>query len=313
MKYSSFFLLLSLYSIFSHANSSHTNLSHANSSDTLIIKEHLTNITKTEKARNYKNLATLNQVAAYIYETFDQYADTTYYQTYEVEGNIYKNVICVFGSSNPESIVVGAHYDVCGDQEGADGNASGTVGLLELARLLKDQPLTHRLELVAYTLEEPPFFRTKQMGSYVHAQSLKAAKTNVLGMVCLEMIGYFDDRKDSQAYPMGLFSWFYGTKGDYITLVNKFGKGRFCSRFNRQFKKKAAIKTETFTGPKQLEGIDFSDHLNYWALGFDALMITDTAFYRNHNYHKKTDQMHTLNLTKMAQVIDGVYQVLIAF
>jgi len=72
------------------------------------------------------------------------------------------------------------------------------------------------------------------------------------------------------------------------------------------------FKTKSFTGPKALQGIDFSDHLNYWTFGFSALMITDTAFYRNKNYHEKTDQMHTLNIGKMAKVIDGVYDTLIS-
>jgi len=287
-------------------------LSYANKSDTIIIKQHLKSITKTEKARNYKNLNTLNSVAAYIHDEFTQYADTTYYQNYEVEGVEYKNVIAVFGNKNTSSVIVGAHYDVCGDQEGADDNASGTVGLLELARMLQGKQLKHRIELVAYTLEEPPFFRTEHMGSYVHAKALKESNREVYGMVCLEMIGYFDNRKNTQDYPFGLLSLFYGNRGDFITVVNKFGKGKFSSLFSSTFKKLAAVKTKMFTGPQALQGIDYSDHLNYWKFGFSALMITDTAFYRNKNYHKKTDQMHTLNINKMANVIDGVYNTLLS-
>jgi len=282
-------------------------LSIANQSDTIIIKKHLKEITKTEKARNYKNLESLNAAASYIYKEFTQFADSTYYQKYDVEGKEYKNVIAVFGSNNKRTIVVGAHYDVCGDQEGADDNASGTVGLLELARMLKGEQLKYRIELVAYTLEEPPFFRSEFMGSYIHAKSLKESNRDVFGMVCLEMIGYFDSNKKTQDYPIGLLSWFYGNTGDYITVVNKFGRGKFSSIFSSKFKKLATIKTKMFNGPKSLQGIDFSDHLNYWHFGFSALMITDTAFYRNKNYHEKTDQMHTLDITKMAKVIDSVY------
>lgn len=282
-----------------------------NSSDTTKIKAHLTAITKTPQPRNHKNIDQLTKTASYIFNEFSHYADTVYFQSYEADGKEYKNVVCVFGSSNTKTVVVGAHYDVCDNQEGADDNASGTVGLLELARLLKGKQLNYRIEMVAYTLEEPPYFRTDKMGSYIHAKSLVDNKTDVYGMVCLEMIGYFDDAKKSQDYPIGILSWVYGNKGNYITLVNKFGKGKFARKFNREFKSQKLINTKKFVAPKWMQGIDFSDHLNYWKFGFSSLMITDTAFYRNKNYHKKTDRMETLNFSKMAQVIDSTLETLI--
>jgi len=151
------------------------------------------------------------------------------------------------------------------------------------------------------------------MGSFIHAQSLIENKTAVYGMVCLEMIGYFDDAKGSQDYPLGILSLFYGKRGDYITLVSKFGKGKFARKFNAKFKRQNNIKTKKFVGPPQLQGIDFSDHLNYWKFGISALMITDTAFYRNKNYHEKTDTIETLDLNKMSQVINSVYITLVNF
>jgi len=280
-------------------------------SDTTIINKHLKNIIETEKPRSYKNIEALNSVANYLYKEFSKYADTTYYQPYLVEGEEYKNVICVFGSKNVKTIVVGAHYDVCGDQDGADDNASGVVGLLELARLLDQKQLNYRIEIVAYTLEEPPYFRTQNMGSYVHAKSIAEKKKDVYGMVCLEMIGYFDDAKGSQDYPLGILSLFYGKRGDYITLVNKFSKGKFARKFSNKFKRTKRIRTKKFIGPTQLEGIDFSDHLNYWKFGISALMITDTAFYRNKNYHEKTDTIDTLDIYRMSEVVNSVYLTLI--
>jgi len=282
-------------------------LCYGNNADTSKIIDHLTQITKTEKPRHHKNLKELNEVAQYIYGVFQKYADSTYYQTYKIGEVEYKNVVCVFGSKNSKTVVVGAHYDVCGNQEGADDNASGTVGLLELARMLKDKKLNHRIEMVAYTLEEPPYFRSEYMGSYIHAKSLQNSNKDVYGMVCLEMIGYFDDQKKSQDYPIGILSLIYGNRGNYITLINKFNKGKLARKFAKGFKKNALIKTKKFTGPKFLPGIDFSDHLNYWKFGYSALMITDTAFYRNKNYHESTDKMNTLNISKMAKVIDTVF------
>ncbi len=280
--------------------------------DTNLIKQHLTAITKTSKPRNYNNITTLNQVAEYIRLEFAKYADTTYFQTFLAENNVeYKNVVCSFGPKNAKTIVMGAHYDVCGNQEGADDNASGVVGILELARLLQGKKLNYRVELVAYTLEEPPYFRSEYMGSYIHAQSLRKNNVDVFGMVSVEMIGYYDENKHSQHYPLSFLSVFYGNKGNYITLVNKLGKGKFARKFTNSFKHKASIRTKRFFGPKALTGIDFSDHLNYWNLGYSALMLTDTSFYRNNNYHEKTDTMETLNIPAMAEVINTMLHTLV--
>jgi hypothetical protein len=279
-------------------------------SDTTIIKSHLTAITKTGEFRTYKNLNQLNKTADYIKSVFKQYSDSVFIQEYSVNGQVYKNVICSFGTENKKRIVVGAHYDVCENQEGADDNASGVVGLLELSRLLKGQKLNQRIDLVAYTLEEPPYFRTEYMGSYIHAKSLVDNKFEVYGMISLEMIGFFSDDKKSQSYPIKLLSLFYGNKGNFITLVKKFGAGRFTRKFCRKYKSTKFIKTKKFTAPPSLPGIDFSDHLNYWKFGFSALMLTDTSFFRNKNYHKHTDTMETLDIKRMAKVIDGVFKTL---
>lgn len=281
-------------------------------SDTTLIKNHLTTITKTDEYRNYKNIKALNQTAEYIFNTFQQYADTTYYQTYEVKGNTYKNVICRFGTKiDKPTMIIGAHYDVCGNQEGADDNASGVVALLEIVRMLKNKSLTRPLELVAYTLEEPPFFKTPHMGSYVHAKSLIDSKTKVYGMAALEMIGYFSDEKGSQNYPIKVMKVAYGTRGDFILLVKKKGYGDFVKNFSKEFINAETIETSNFKAPFDIEGIDFSDHLNYWKFGFDAMMVTNSAFFRNKNYHQKTDKMETLDIKRMANVIDAIYHAIL--
>src|SRR5205085_2599553 len=86
---------------------------------------------------------------------------------------------------------------------GADDNASGIAGLIELAELLGKTELPIQLELVAYTLEEPPFFRSPVMGSAIHAQSLKQQGVPVRAMFALEMIGYFSDAPGSDDYGHG--------------------------------------------------------------------------------------------------------------
>ena len=276
--------------------------------DTGLIKEHLLKLTQTPAYRTHINIAQLNNTAEYIKSQFETYSDSTSFQEFTVEGSTYKNVISSFGPAHAPRIIIGAHYDVCGPQEGADDNASGVTGLLELARLLQNKKLNYRIDLVAYTLEEPPHFRTENMGSFHHAKYLYDNHIEVYGMISLEMIGYFSDAKNSQDYPARFLSLIYGKTGDYITLVRKNGSGKFARKFCKAFKKHDFIKTKKFTAPASLPGIDFSDHLNYWLFDFSALMITDTSFYRNKNYHKSTDTLQTIDIDRMAAVITSVFE-----
>ena len=280
-------------------------------SDTLLIRQHFNKILSAPKARNFKNIESLNYVAAYIHDEFSKFTPNVSYQEFEVGGNTYKNVIGLFGQEDGPRIIVGAHYDVCGDQDGADDNASGVVGLLELARLIEWEKCKNRIELVAYSLEEPPYFGSTEMGSYVHAKYLYDNKIDVYGMICLEMIGYFSDEKNSQAYPLGLLKMFFGSKGDYITVIRKFHDGKFAGKYKSNMKESKTIRTKSLKAPASLRGIDFSDHRNYWEFGFSSVLITNTGFYRNPNYHHNTDLLSTLDILRMSQVIDEVYRSII--
>ncbi len=286
-------------------------VSHAQA-DNSIVYNHLLFLTQSTD-RSYLNTKRLDSVADYIHHHFAEYAQEVREQKFSVGGRIYRNVICSFGTQHKERIIVGSHYDVCGKQAGADDNASGTTGLLELARMLADKKLNYRVDLVAYTLEEPPYFRTEMMGSYMHAKELHDNHIAVKGMISLEMIGYFDERKRTQDYPLGIMKVFYGTRGNYIATVQKFGNGSFANRFRKKFRRSCEVRSKKLKVPAWVPGVDFSDHLNYWKFGYSALLITDTAFYRNKNYHEPTDTIETLNIHQMCKVIDGVLQVLISF
>jgi hypothetical protein len=279
--------------------------------DTTSIRLHLTALTKTQSFRTHNNVAQLNQTADYIRSKFALYTNVISIQEYSAGGQSYRNIIASFGTNNSKRIIIGAHYDVCGQQEGADDNASGITGILELARMLKGKALKYRVDLVAYSLEEPPYFRTKSMGSYIHAKSLADEGASVYGMISLEMIGYFSDEPGSQTYPDGVQSGLFGDKGDYIALVARTGGGPFQKAFCSAFKQVGSIKSNQYMGPASMPGIDFSDHMNYWKFNFDAIMITDTSFYRNKNYHSSTDTIDTLDLIRMAKVIDGIYEALL--
>jgi len=276
-----------------------------------VIETQLDALINREGYRTYDDTVTLNAVRDYIVDEFSTYADVTYRQDYLVNGVTYSNVIALVGDTTLPRIIVGAHYDVCENQHGADDNGTGVVGLFQALEQLKDYSSEdYCIEFVAYTLEEPPFFRTTKMGSYIHAKSLHARGIEVHGMLSLEMIGYFSAEKKSQHYPIGILKLFYGGKGDYITVVRKINKGKFARKFSRKYKHSKTIKTKKFTAPQSLPGIDFSDHLNYWALGYDAIMLTDTAFFRNTNYHQGTDTIDTIDFDRMAKVIDGLVNTL---
>ncbi|WP_426491819.1 M28 family peptidase [Hymenobacter sp. 102] len=278
--------------------------------DTARLRQHIVALTGTPQPRNYLHEASLNQAADYIQAELAAVGAHPAEQPYEVQGRTYRNILGHFGPESGPRLVIGAHYDVCGEQPGADDNGSGVAALLELARLLgREKALPYRIDVVAYTLEEPPFFRTRHMGSYVHAESLRRAGVPVRGMVALETLGYFDDRKHTQDYPVKPLQWVYGTRGNYVTVAQKFGNGRFGRQFARRYRAAAALPVKRFKAPAWLPGIDFSDHLNYWHFGYPALLITDTAFYRNKHYHKPTDTLGRLDMRRLGLAVDALLAV----
>jgi len=163
-----------------------------------------------------------------------------------------------------------------------------------------------RVELVAYSLEEPPHFRTESMGSAVHAASLEAKKARVRAMISLEMIGCFSDEKDSQAYPLGVLKLLYPSTGNFIAVVGRIGGGRLVRVVKTAMRAATRLPVESINAPGFIPGIDFSDHLSYWEHGYPAVMVTDTAFYRNPRYHTSDDTPDTLDYERMALVVDGV-------
>lgn len=278
--------------------------------DMRTVRAHVAFMTAINPPRNHRNLQSLEKSVNYIKSEIGRYSKSIRLQEFKVKGRIYKNVIVNFGPAEKELIVIGAHYDVCGDQPGADDNASGVAGLILLAKYLSENQATlkYNYELVFYSLEEPPYFRTKFMGSAVHAKSLRATAARVKYMLSLETIGYYSDDKDSQTYP-AMLGWFYPSQGNFIAAVGRRADGDLLSEFKVKFKKHSPLKIITLAAPSFVQGIDFSDQLNYWAEGYTAAMVTDTAFMRNHNYHESTDTPETLDYEKIVQVIQGVYGV----
>lgn len=252
------------------------------------------------------NARALEASAAYIAAQLRAAGATVRDQVYEVDGVAYRNIITEFGPKEGARIVVGAHYDSAHGLPGADDNASGVAGLIELARALAARAPSQRIELVAYTLEEPPYFRGPHMGSAVHAASLKASGAQVRLMLSLEMIGYFTDAPDSQAFPLAALRPFYPGTGNFAAIVGGFSDFRLSRDAKRIMRSASSLPVYSVNAPAFVPGIDFSDHLNYWAQGYPALMITDTAYYRNTAYHTLEDTADRLDYARMAQLVLGV-------
>lgn len=228
-------------------------------------------------------------------------------QPFQAGGRTFHNVVAALGPPDGERLVVGAHYDAAEPGIGADDNASGVSGLIELAGLLARDELRARVELVAFALEEPPHFRTRSMGSYVHAQALRASGARVRAMLSLEMLGCFRDEPGSQGYPAPGLALLYPSQGNFVAVVSCLGQAGLVRRVKRAMAGAMDVPVRSINAPRAIPGVDFSDQLNYWDAGFDALMITDTAFYRNANYHEATDTPETLDYARLAVVVEGVH------
>jgi Zn-dependent M28 family amino/carboxypeptidase len=270
------------------------------------LKQHVEVLCSDFVSRDHRHPGNLFRAAGYIRNHFQQTGAAVYEHSYEVEGQHYKNVMAEYGPESPSVIIVGAHYDAVIGTPGADDNASGVAGILELARLLSNASLSSQVILVAYTLEEPPFFASDLMGSAVHARVLKEEKVDVRLMICFEMIGSFSDAPGSQNFPLPFLDLYYPSTGNFIAIVDQFFSIQ-AWRMKRWMCQAIDLPVYSINAPKWLPGVDWSDHLNFWDQGYPAVMITDTAFYRNQSYHTADDTPDKLDYVRMAKVVDGVY------
>lgn len=267
--------------------------------------------------RNFWEIKTLNLAADYIEVEFKKTTARVETQQFKVDSESFHNVIAHFGpqidmtasyeNGPPKPIIIGAHYDAHEATMGADDNASGVAGLLELARLLEKNQPSVPVQLVAYTLEEPPNFRTDSMGSRQHAKQLLAAGVRPKLVLVLEAIGFYSDHENTQSYPVGLLEWLYPTTANFISVVGQSTDASITKKVKMLMQSAAnPLHVESINAPATLVGIDFSDHASYWPYQIPALMITDTAFFRSPHYHQPTDTPNTLDYERMAKVIDGV-------
>src|SRR3989441_6522379 len=237
------------------------------------LEGHVRVLSERFSPRGDKNLKNLDAAADYIADALRAAGGEVSDQRYSSDGYTYRNVIAALGPESEERVVVGAHYDAFRGFPGADDNASGVAGVLELARILGASPPGMRVELVAYSLEEPPHFRTESMGSAVHAASLKAKKARVRAMISLEMIGCFSDEKGSQTYPLGLLQLLYPSTGNFIAVVGRMGGGSLVRTVKKAMRGATPLPVRSVNAPAFIPGIAFSDHLAYWNQGYSALVV----------------------------------------
>lgn len=206
------------------------------------------------------------------------------------------------GIDEPQRIIeIGAHYDTVPGSPGADDNSSGVAGVLEAARVLAPLRLEKSVRFCLYGAEEIGL-----VGSSLHVRELEKNKEEqVEGTFILEMIGYATDAEDSQDAPIRvpLIASLPHT-GDFITVVGNFSSGglgniyeRAADRYVPELKYYSANRIGGFFADAAR-----SDHFPYWHVGRKAIMLTDTANFRNHHYHEPTDVPATLNPQFMESV-----------
>ena len=272
--------------------------------------------------RHTGNQTGMDAAAKYIQGEWEKMGYEVYEQKFKGpsgDPTEYKNLIVSFGPRDAERIVLGAHYDVRCETPGADDNGSGIAGILETSRLLKkhNPKLTKRIDIVAYANEERPYFGTEYMGSMVHAKYLKENKIPVSGAVILEMIGYFSDEPGSQKVPAklpgSLLKYANPSVGNFISVVgDSLTSFSLTRKVSGGIRRNSRIDVQAIPVPVSLvKDAARSDHLSYNKHGFSAVMVTDTANFRNPHYHEPTDLPKTLDRVRMAEVVKGVYKTII--
>lgn len=215
-------------------------------------------------------------------------------------------------SAAEELVIVGAHYDSAHDSPGANDNASGVAALCELAQRCAKLPHARTLRFVAFANEEPPYFWTDEMGSVVHARGAKARGENVVAMVSLETLGCYRDEPGSQRYPIGALATFYPDRGDFVAFVGDVASRSLVRECIDAFREHTEFPSEGAALPRAIPGVGWSDHWSFWQEGWPAVMVTDTALFRDESYHTPSDSPERLDYERLARVVRGLEHVISA-
>jgi len=202
-------------------------------------------------------------------------------------------------------VILGAHYDTADHTPGANDNGTGTAALLALATRFAAQPVEKRLRFVLFANEEPPYFQTEAMGSLVHARGCRERGEEVEFMFALETLGYYSDEEGSQKYPPP-FGLLYPSEGNFVAFVSNLENAKLVRKSVGAFRQTGLFPSDGAALPGYIPGIGWSDHWSFWQVGYPALMVTDTAPYRDENYHQPSDTVEHLDFEALALVVDGI-------
>jgi len=277
------------------------------------LKRHLESIAARE--HNVPHYDELESVARTIEATLASYGYSVGRQEFAVAGRTVRNIDAVIepraGIADPEVIVVGAHYDSVSGSPGANDNGSGAAAVLELARLLHDLSggAHRRIRLVLFVNEEPPYFKTEDMGSFRYAAALAARNERVVAMISLETIGFYSSIPGSQRYPAP-FNLLYPDRGDFVAFVGTPSARALVWETIRSFRSHTAFPSIGGVAPADVPGIDWSDHWSFTRHGFPAMMVTDTALFRYPYYHQPSDTPDKVDVESLARVVKGMERVI---
>ncbi len=275
------------------------------------LKKSVTDLAQQIGERSSSVPGSLDKAADYISEQFRSRGYEVSEMSYSVsdenrQTQTYRNIIAEKEDSLPTNsvIVVGAHYDTCFNP-GADDNASGVASLFELANMIQQQKTKHRIRFVAFTNEEPPFFHTSIMGSRVYAREIKKRGEKLRAAVILEMLGFYSNKRFSQRYiaPLGLF---FPNKANFVAFIGNFRSRKTVQLLESGFKSSSRFPIRSIVLPEKFPAVNFSDHDSFWKEGYQAIMVTDTAMFRNPHYHQSSDKPATLDYKSMSAMLEGL-------
>jgi Zn-dependent M28 family amino/carboxypeptidase len=255
---------------------------------------------------------TIDATVRYVDGQFTELGDSVRHEKYRVGNSEVSNIVVERPGTDrkDEIIVVGAHYDTIPSTPGADDNASAVAMLIEVARILAGVTTRRTLRFVSFPCEEMPYFHTSSMGSQQYARNCKQRGEQIIGMLCLEMVGYYSTAPRSQQIPPSLprmFRFVLPQTADFLAAVGNLRSIKLLRSFRRGYKRaRCGLPLFSIALPELIREIRLSDNSSFWDQGYPALMITDTSFLRNANYHLPTDTPETLDYERLAQGTIGV-------
>jgi hypothetical protein len=268
--------------------------------------------------RNMARYPQLNAAADFIETSFARAGLQPRRDSYELHGRACHNIEAQIRGSSSQIVLVGAHYDSVFGAPGANDNGSGIAAVLALTRRFAGKEPERRLtqapyktlRFVAFVNEEPPYFQTSQMGSFVYASRCKRRGDQIIAMISLETIGYFSDTPHSQTYPSPGLGFFYPTTANFIGFVGNTHSRSLVHRVVKLFRQQQKLPSQGAALPSFIPGVSWSDHWSFWQHGYPAIMVTDTAPFRYRHYHEPTDTPDKLDYDRFALVVSGMEKVI---